>query len=278
MEYINKIYNENCLDTMARIIEPVVDLVVTSPPYDDLRDYKGYIFDFQPITKELYRIVKPGGVVVWIVGDSTINGSETGTSFKQAIFFKEIGFNLHDTMIYEKNTSAFPAKRNDIRYTQIFEYMFIFSKGQPKTVHLLNDKQNRFRGTYSWGKSNKRQIDGTFKESNLTNIAVKNFGIRNNIWRYVCSGGFGQSDSDAYDHPATFPEELAADHIKSWSNENDLVFDPMSGSGTTLIMARQFKRNYLGCEISEEYFKLIKKRLNTLEKIEETWENFVSFS
>ena len=100
---LNTIFNEDCLNTMRAMPDGVIDLVITSPPYDDLRNYKGYSFDFESIAKELFRVVKEGGVVVWVVGDATVDGSETGTSFRQALFFKEVGFNLHDTMIYMKN-------------------------------------------------------------------------------------------------------------------------------------------------------------------------------
>jgi site-specific DNA-methyltransferase (adenine-specific) len=261
---IDIFYNENCLDTMARIKEPIIDLVVTSPPYDNLRDYKGYSFDFESIAKELFRVINPGGVVVWVVGDAVINGSETGTSFKQALFFKEIGFNIHDTMIYEKNTASMPSGKKSNRYTQIFEYMFIFSKGKPKTSNLFFDKPNRWAGWKTWGTATKRQADGTNKDSGLGEKAINDFGARENIWGYVCSGGFGQTDEIAYQHPATFPEKLAEDHILTWSNKDDLVYDPFLGSGTTAIMAVKNKRHYLGSEISKEYFKLIQKRFERM--------------
>jgi site-specific DNA-methyltransferase (adenine-specific) len=267
MNVIDEIYNENCLDTMKRMPDGVIDLTVTSPPYDDMREYKGYTFNFEPIAKELFRVTKQGGVVVWVVSDKTQNGSESGTSLKQALFLKECGFNLHDTMIYEKNTAAFPATFDDVRYTQIFEYMFVFSKGKPKTINLLRDKTNKYRGQKTWGEARKRNTDGSYKDTSLTNQKTKDLGIRNNIWRYICSGQFGQSHSSAYEHPATFPEKLAEDHILSWSNENDLVFDPMAGSGTTLLMARKHKRHYLGCEISSEYFDLIQKRMKRFKLI-----------
>jgi site-specific DNA-methyltransferase (adenine-specific) len=259
---MDKFYNENCLATMGRIKEPLIDLTVTSPPYDNLRDYKGYSFDFEPIARELFRVTKNGGVVVWVVGDATVDGSETGTSFRQALFFKEIGFNIHDTMIYEKNTASMPSGKKSNRYTQIFEYMFVFSKGKPKTHNLIFDKPNKWAGHTTWGTATKRQIDGTTKDSGLGDKKINEFGARNNIWRYVCSGGFGQSDKIAYEHPATFPEKLAEDHILTWSNKGDIVYDPFLGSGTTALMALKNKRHYLGSEISEEYYKLIQKRFD----------------
>lgn len=241
---INNVYNLNCLDGMKLLDDEIIDLTVTSPPYDNMRNYKGYSFDFEPIAKELYRITKQGGVVVWVVGDQTIKGSETGTSFKQALFFKEIGFNLHDTMIYEKNSASYPAHRKSSRYTQIFEYMFIFSKGKPKTHNLICDKKNKWAGY--------KDFSGKIKKP------VPDFSPRNNIWKYTTSF------NDKTDHPAVFPEELAQDHILSWSNKKDLVFDPFMGSGTTAKMAILNDRNWLGFEISEEYCEMTKKRVDGL--------------
>ena len=83
---ITKIYNEDCLVTMKKMPDNFVDLVLTSPPYDDLRNYNGYKLVFENVAKELFRIIKKGGVVIWVVGDKTDNGSESGTSFKQALF------------------------------------------------------------------------------------------------------------------------------------------------------------------------------------------------
>ena len=261
---INKTYNENCLDTMSKIPNDFIDLTITSPPYDNLRTYNGYSFDFESVAKELYRVTKQGGVVVWVVGDSTIKGSETGTSFKQALFFKEIGFNLHDTMIYEKNTSSFPSRKDGNRYTQIFEYMFVLSKGKPKTSNLICDKENKWAGHTNWGKNTKRGRDNDLKETSKIKPVPK-FSPRNNIWKYTVGGGFASSDKIASKHPAIFPEKLVNDHILSWSNEGDLVYDPFMGSGTTAKMAILNNRNWIGSEISEEYCKIIEERLKQYE-------------
>lgn len=247
--------SENCLKLIPN---NSIDLVVTSPPYDDIRDYKGFQFNdniLQTIIKELYRILKKGGVIVWVIGDATVNGSESGTSFRQALKFIECGFKLHDTMIYEKNTSSFPAKRNGNRYTQIFEYMFIFSKDKPKTVNLICDKANKWAGHTNWGKNTNRLKNGELQETSDIK-PVPEFSPRNNIWKYNIGKGFNSSDKESHKHPAIFPEQLAEDHILSWSNEGDLVLDPFSGSGTTCKMAKKNKRNYIGIEISDEYCKL----------------------
>ena len=260
MVEINKIYNEDNISLITRIPDDFIDLTVTSPPYDNLRDYKGYTFDFETLAKEMYRVTKPGGVVVWVVGDATIKGSETGTSFRQALQFMDVGFNLHDTMIYEKNTSSFPARRTSKRYTQIFEYMFIFSKGKLTTGNLICDKPNRYAGHTNWGKNTQRGKDGELVET--TDIKpVPDFSPRNNIWRYVVGGGFGSKDKTAYKHPATFPVQLAKDHIISWSNEGDLVFDPFMGSGTTAVAALDTNRRYIGAEIAKEYVEIANERI-----------------
>jgi DNA modification methylase len=254
-ELKNTIHCADCLTFMKDIPDKSIDMVLTSPPYDNLRDYKGYTFDFEGIAKELYRVVKDGGVVVWVVGDMVINKSESGTSFKQALFFKEIGFNIHDTMIYKKNGSPYPEKT---RYFQNFEYMFVFSKGTPKTIHLIQDRKNKWLG--SWGKRSTRDKEGNLHKASV--IVHKEYGTRFNIWEINNGAGFSTKDKIAFQHPAIFPEKLAEDHILSWSNEGDTVLDPMAGSGTTLKMAKKNNRNYIGIEISPEYIEIIKKRLN----------------
>lgn len=252
---MNEITCGNCIDVMKKIPDGSIDLTVTSPPYDNLRDYKGYTFDFESIARELYRVTKEGGVVVWVVGDQTTNGSESGTSFRQALYFKEIGFNLHDTMIYEKNGAPFPEVN---RYYQCFEYMFVFSKGKPNTTNLLKDRKNKWAG--SFGKRSQRLADGTLQQKDA--IECEEYGIRFNFWRMNGGYGYTTKDETAYAHPAMFPEVLAQDHILSWSNEGDTVLDPMCGSGTTCKMAHNFKRNYIGIDISEEYCKIARDRLS----------------
>lgn len=251
---LNKIYNENCTETMARMPADFVDMTLTSPPYDNLRDYKGYSFDFESIAKELFRITKQGGVVVWVVGDAVIDGSESGTSFRQALYFKEIGFNLHDTMIYQKNSYPFPPSN---RYFGVFEYMFVFSKGVPKTTNLMKVETIHREVNSS---SSQRNTDGTTDK--LKYETGKAERVKDNIWKYEV--GFNKSSLDNVEHPATFPEKLASDHIKSWSNENDLVYDPFIGSGTTGKMAHILKRNWIGSEISEEYTKLAESRIKSI--------------
>ncbi|MBO3635177.1 DNA-methyltransferase [Bacillus subtilis] len=255
---LNKIHNNDCVQFMRENIgDCSIDLTVTSPPYDDLRNYNGYSFNFEETAKELYRVTKEGGVVVWVVGDKTHNGSESGTSFKQALYFKEIGFNLHDTMIYEKDSISFPDKN---RYYQIFEYMFVFSKGKPKTVNLISDRKNKWYNGKKHIKGHYRKMDGEKVRHNKQNL-LKEFGVRFNIWRIPNGHQKSTLDKVAFEHPAIFPERLAEDHILSWSNEGDIVLDPFMGSGTTAKMAALNNRKYIGTEISKEYCDIANERL-----------------
>lgn len=238
-----------------------IDLVLTSPPYDNLRDYDGFTFDFEGIARELYRVLKQGGVIVWVVGDQTKDGSESGTSFKQALFFKELGLNLHDTMIYLKDSCPFPEVN---RYYPSFEYMFVFSKGRPKTTNLIADKKNKRAGDKIT--STERQKNGKTKPVNAVerNLGreVKDTSVRTNVWLYSSGYGKTTNDKDAFEHPAMFPEALAKDHIISWSNEGDIVLDPFNGSGTTTKCAKYLKRRYIGIDISERYCEIARNRLS----------------
>jgi len=250
---LNKIYCENCLDTMARMPDNFIELTVTSPPYDNLRDYKGYSFDFEAVAKELYRVTKMGGVVVWVVGDATKNFCESLSSFKQAIYFVEMcGFKLLDTMIYHKSNYA-PAYPTLMRYANTFEYMFVFSKEKPSTFNPV--QQEKVLKNYKNKKSYFRQKDG----SQILKIidCSRNTKDAENVW-VICPTKSG----DAGDHPAVFPEQLANGHIISWSKEGDLVYDPFMGSGTTAKMAMLNNRNYIGSEISKEYCDIAEKRIN----------------
>lgn len=265
INFTNSIHLGNCINVLDYLIdnEVKVNLTVTSPPYDDLRNYGGtceWNFEtFKEIANKLYEITEDGGILVWVVGDATIKGYETLSSFKQALYFDSIGFKMHDTMIYEKNSSSFPARRDSKRYTQIFEYMFVFVKGKIRNdIKLLADKPNKWAGHTNWGSNTQYDKDGNLKQTN--NIKpVPEFSLRNNIWKY--SVGF----NDKTGHPAVFPEKLAEDHILSWSNEGDIVLDPFSGSGTTGKMAMLNKRYFIGIEKNKEYFDKSIERLNKYE-------------
>ena len=257
---INKIYNMDCVQGMKLLDDCSVDLTVTSPPYDNLRTYKGFEWDFKATAKELYRVTKQGGVIVWVVGDATIKGSETGTSFRQALYFKEIGFNLHDTMIWLKPNPT-PTDPKCLRYYNAFEYMFIFSKGKPKTCNYIKEKSKN--AGKEFGSAPMKRADGSNRDDRtekLKGVKIKDYKIKSNVWEYAIGSGVSK-DKIAFKHPAIFPEQLANDHIISWSNEGDLVLDPFIGSGTTAKMALLNNRNFIGFELSQEYCKIAEKRI-----------------
>lgn len=262
---INQVFCGDAAEVLKNFPDNYVDMVITSPPYDNLREYGGDHFDldmFKKISTQIVRILKTGGVFVLVVGDQTINGSESGTSMRMALHLKEDQkMLLHDTMIYEKNSSSFPASRRSKRYTQLFEYMFIFSKGKPpKTANLLL-KKNKYSGQRCWGKNTDRQADGTLVEKKQ--ILVPEYSPQGNIWKYNVGGGkVSHPDTKkAFKHPATFPLNLATDHIKTWTDEFDLVLDPMAGSGTSLVAAKQLGRSYIGVDINPEYVALAQERI-----------------
>ncbi len=251
-----EIHNKNCIDFMRSMDSNIIDLTVTSPPYDNMRDYEGTLvwdFDiFKQVANELYRITKHGGVVVWVVGDETNDGTESLTSFRHALYFKEIGFKVNDTMIYNRNAMPNSAKR----YSQDFEYMFVLSKGKVNTFNPI-----MIPCTYAGvGTSpTSRDKDGTLVSKGRR--IIKEFKKKSNIWFYTAGVGKSTKDAIAHKHPAIFPEDLAQDHILSWSNEGDLVFDPFLGSGTTAKMAKLNNRNFIGCEFVEEYYEISMERL-----------------
>lgn len=249
LDYIECGDNVTLMNTMS---DECIDLTVTSPPYDKLRNYEGYGWNFKKVAEELYRVTKLGGTVVWVVGDSTVKGSETGTSFKQALYFMECGFSLHDTMIYQKIN---PIPQNHNRYEQSFEYMFVFSKGKPKTFNPLKEPTKHTGKVFNWG-DRKTVMDANQcrrdRETEL--IEVKAEKIRKNIFSYSVGGG-------KTGHPAVFPEQLAIDHVLSWSNEGDVVFDPFMGSGTTAVAAIRNKRHYIGFDICQKYCDIAVKRI-----------------
>ncbi len=249
-----KLIHGDCIDKMRDIPDNSIDMVMTSPPYDNLRDY-GKDFTgwgehiWKPVLDGIFRVLKDGGVCVWVVGDATINGSETGTSFKQALYWMEIGGKLHDTMIYQKIN---PMPLNDNRYTPSFEYMFVFSKGKPKSVNLIEE-----RTIYGGSKNNGTYYkkDGTLVEKHGAGKDVKYYKVRSNIFSYPVGG-------DSNGHPAVFPLKLAKEHIISWSNESDTILDPFMGSGTTGVACHDLGRNFIGIELDEGYFKIAEDRIH----------------
>lgn len=244
---VNKIHNIDCVEGMKMIPDNCIDLTVTSPPYDNLRKYNGFSWDFEETAKELYRVTKQGGVVVWVVGDATVKGSETGSAFRQALYFKECGFNLHDTMIWQK-TNPMPKVKTS-RYFDVFEYMFVFSKGKPKSFNPIMVDCKLGGKIYD---STCKNIGGESGRTKKT-FVLNSKRYKNNIWEIAIA-------QNKTNHPAVFPEQLAKDHIITWSNPGDLVLDPFMGSGTTAKMAIQTNRNFIGFEISAEYCEIARRR------------------
>ena len=263
---LNETYLMNCIEGMQLMDAESVDLVVTSPPYDDLRTYNDSSkWDhevFKSVADNLTRVLKTGGVIMWNVNDATIKGSESGSSFRQCLYFMDqCGLRLHDTMIYEKTGTAFASGPKSVRYTQIFEYCFILSKGKPKTINLIQDKKNAWAGYTSFGNAKTRRKDGTMHDPGKKSKEIREYGVRTNIWKIKNSGGFGQSSKASYKHPATMPEELARGHIKTWSDKNDLILDPFMGAGTTAQVCLEENRNFIGFEIDETYHQMCVDRV-----------------
>lgn len=249
---LNQIFCEDCIDTMRNMPKSYVDLVVTSPPYDNLRDYNGFTFDYQKTVDGLFRVLKPGGVVVWIVGDATIKGSKTGTSFRQALCFMDAGFRLHDTMIWHKGSfTAVGALKT--RYAPVYEFMFIFSKGRPKTFNPIKDRKNKYANHRQ--KKCFRERNGDMTRNYNTGRFVAEYGQRFNVWEIP------PNRRNQTGHPAVFPESLVRDHILTWSNAGDVVYDPFMGSGTTALAAIKQGRSFMGSEISSEYCEIATARL-----------------
>lgn len=244
-------YNMDCVEGMKLLPDECIDMTITSPPYDDLRTYNGFVFDYKATLDQLFRVTKDGGVVCWIVQDQTVNGSKTGTSFRQALYAKEIGFNLHDTMIWEKD--GFTAVGALVsRYAPVFEYIFIFSKGNPKTFNPIKDRLNIWVGRKNTGTL--REPDGTTRAKSTLNKTLEEYGVRYNVWQ------INADHTRETDHPAVFPKRLVSDLMVSWSNEGDTILDPFLGSGTTRLVAYDNGRDFVGYEISEQYFKAEEER------------------
>lgn len=253
---LNNIHCIDCVLGMEKIPDNSIDLILTSPPYDSLRDYNGYTFEFEKIATQIFRITKKGGVVVWVVGDKTKNGNRSLTSFRQAIYFQELGFNAHDVMIYQKKNTPFMRSN---AYTNCFEFMFVFSKGSPNTFNPLKTKTVR---------QGKEKLVANKKTDGINNKVWGELNAEKtltNIWEYAVGLGGSTNDKIAFQHTAIFPEKLAIDHILSWTNEQDIVLDPMCGSGTTCKMAKLYKRNFLGFDISEDYVNIAKERLRLVD-------------
>jgi site-specific DNA-methyltransferase (adenine-specific) len=249
-DWLGRIVCGDNVEVLSCFPDACIDLVVTSPPYDDLRTYGGHSWNFEALAAQLVRVLKPGGVIVWVVADATVEGSETLTSMRQAIHFKDAcGLNV-ETMVWEKN--GISARGSNNLYLQGWEYMLVAFKGQPARGTLIRDSKNRYAGCVT--KTYKYNPDGT--RGNGVSRVIPELCRRTNVWR------IGGGDKEDVGHPAAFPISLAADHIVSWSNPGDVVLDPFSGSGTTCKAAKELNRQWCGIEINPEYCKIAEARLS----------------
>lgn len=254
------IIHGDCIEQMDNMPKKSIDLTVTSPPYDNLRTYEGSLQWHEGIWKQvisgLYRVTKEGGVVIWVVGDATIKGSETGTSFKQALYAMECGFNLHDTMIYKRHSMPNSSRR----YSQDFEYIFVFSKSKVNTFNPIQEAC-----IYAGVGTSPTTRDSNGNLISKGRRIIKDTKKKSNVWTYMAGAGKSTKDKIAHAHPAIFPEQLAHDHIISWSNEGDTVFDPFLGSGTTGKIATQLNRHFIGIEKVEKYFNIAQERIKSVQ-------------
>ena len=263
-----EIIHADCSKSLPGKFENKVDLILTSPPYDDLRNYGGHKFDFDSVADALIPCLKEGGVLVWIVADAIRDGGETGTSFRHALGFLDRGLKLHQSLIYQKHC---PLHLSTNRCLKNKENMFVFSNGKPKTANILKDRVNL---TVGMGKEKSRGMargkpndPDAIKDVEEKGYKVHQFSKRHCIWKYRVGYRLSCSNEESkfvFNHPAIFPLKLAEDHIKTWTNEGDLVLDPMAGSGTTLRAAISLNRKAVGIEIHKPYCKLIEKRMNLL--------------
>lgn len=264
-EIKNTVINADSRKYLRRLPSESIDMVITSPPYDDLRSYEDKVVwsyeVFKKVARELYRVVKKGGVVVWVIGDKTEKGNKSLTSFKQGLYFQKIGFKMYDVIIYEK-TGTGPPHPN--RYFNAFDYMFVLSKGKPKTINLLKDKKNAWAGYTTYGDVTRREKDGSL--TNKGRKTVNEYGVRTNVWKYKNGKKFSTKDEIAYKHPAIFPEQLVEDHILSWSRPGDLILDPFGGSGTTAKIAEKLKRDWILIDAVDDYCDIARKRIEETAK------------
>lgn len=252
-----KLYTGDCSDVMKGWPDSCIDMALTSPPYGDMRRYKGYTFNFEAIAIQMVRTLKEGGVIIWVVGDQTRGGSESGTSMRQALHFMDLGLKLYDTMIYHKMN--YPPLTHK-RYEQEWEYMFCLSKGNPKTFNPIKLACKK-AGQELWGRPSYYKTDDGKLSVGADKRVVKKDKIHGNIFSYMV----GSNNKHTSNHPGIFPYYLARDQIASWSNPGDIILDPMCGSGSTGVEAIKMKRRFIGIDISPEYIKETAKALKELD-------------
>lgn len=249
---MNRLHLGDCVAGMRTLPDGCIPLTVTSPPYDNLREYGGHTFDFGAVARELWRVTAPGGVLVWFTQDQTVGGGQTGTGCRQQLFLQDIGFRVYERIVMDR-INPLPRTRH---YSGVLEIAVVLSKGRPRSVNLLCDKPNRQAGAVypTFCRSRSGRVDGRAKP-------IPRYGVRGVVWRYTVGGPHSTADLGDYAHPSVMPEAMAEDHIRSWSRPGDVVLDPFLGSGTTAKIALLNDRRYLGYEVHEPYFGIAHRRL-----------------
>lgn len=256
---LNEVYCGDCVKLMKLLPDSTIDLVVTSPPYDKIRDYNGSIhFDLHKTGQEIFRVLKSGGIAVMVIQDQTKNFGKSLTSFKTIIdWCDNIGFKLFETIIYRKNGSE------GVWWTKRFrvdhEYMPIFLKG--KKPQYFNKEPLKIPSKHG-GKvmtgSGSRKTNGETQKTVTRAINFKK--CRGTIWNYLMAG---DKNPLKRKHPAVFPDKIPYDFIQCFCPEEGIVLDPFAGSGSTLVMAKKLRRSFIGFDIVPEYCELARERLKT---------------
>lgn len=257
---LNEIYCIDCVEGMKKIPDNSVDIVVTSPPYDGIRDYNGFNFDLHETGRGLIRILKEGGIVAMVIQDQTKNFGKTLTSFKTIIdWCDNIGFKLFECVIYRKHGSEGAWWTNRFRVDH--EYMPIFLKGEkPQYFNKENLKVPSIHGGKVMTGSGSRRTDG--KTNARVTRPINTMKCRGTIWNYLMAG---DKDPIKRQHPAPFPDQIPLDFIECFCPPGGVVLDPFMGSGSTAVAAKKLNRKYIGFDTSEEYIKIAHARLRNTE-------------
>jgi site-specific DNA-methyltransferase (adenine-specific) len=257
-EFVDQIIHNDCVSEMATLPDNCIPLTVTSPPYDKLRRYGGQRWSFETfekVARQLFRLTMPGGVVLWVVQDGTVDGSLTGTSARQWLYFQQIGFDLNSVLILA--TRGWRSQTS--RYANQFHFGFVLSKGRPRAFHPIRDRINSTAGQRL--RCSRRSASGEAVTTYNGDRRLGLHGYRANVWFYDVGGGKSTKDRYASRHEALMPEQMARDLIISWSRPGDLIFDPFCGAATTCKMALLSHRHYLGIEAHALYYRLALRRM-----------------
>ena len=255
---VNKIICEDNITYLKTLPDECIDFVITSPPYDALRDYNGYKLDLHGLGVELLRVLKDGGICVMVIQDSTRDFAKSLTSFRTIVdWCDNIGFRLFECNIYNRQGTegAWWKKRFRVDH----EYMPIFLKGKrPQYFDKENIKIPSKHGGKIMTGANIRTKNG---QTGSRKVKINPTKCPGTVMTFGNTCG-GESKLKSK-HPAVFPNMLAYDMIECFCPEDGTVLDPFNGSGTTTLAAKCLGRNYIGIDVSEEYNKIARERLET---------------